>query len=111
VKTRLPQDPKQWNPRPAGVCSCISQIGDAEKGRTCGQDDPENFIERHFRKEFKGCWLWEAVAEWQLQSGSYRVAVAEWQLQSGSYRVAVTEWQLQSGSCRVAVGYCWPPHI
>ena len=26
-------------------------------------------------------------------------------------RVAVTEWQLQSGSCRVAVGYCWPPHI
>jgi hypothetical protein len=38
-------------------------------------------------------------------------AVAEWQLQSGSYRVAVTEWQLQSGSCRVAVGYSWSPHI
>jgi hypothetical protein len=24
--------------------------------------------------------MWEAIAEWQLQSGSYRVAVAEWQL-------------------------------
>jgi hypothetical protein len=29
--------------------------------------------------------MWEAVVEWQLQSGSYRVAVTEWQLQSGSW--------------------------
>jgi hypothetical protein len=40
--------------------------------------------------------LWEAITEWQLQSGrvAVRVAVTEWQLQSGSYRVAVAEWQL-----------------
>jgi hypothetical protein len=33
---------------------------------------------------YLGGTVWEAVAEWQLQSGSYRVAVTEWQLQSGS---------------------------
>jgi hypothetical protein len=33
--------------------------------------------------------LWEAVAEWQLQSGSYRVAVAEWQLATAGYHTYI----------------------
>jgi hypothetical protein len=48
--------------------------------------------------------LWEAVAEWQLQSGSCRVAVTEWQLQSGSYRVAVAEWQLATAGHHTYIG-------
>jgi hypothetical protein len=44
-----------------------------------------NLIGEKVEKSLK--WIgivWEAVTEWQL----------EWQLQSGSYRVAVAEWQL-----------------
>jgi hypothetical protein len=33
--------------------------------------------------------LWEAVAEWQLQSGSYRVAVAEWQLATAGHHTYI----------------------
>ena len=33
--------------------------------------------------------LWEAVAEWQLQSGSYRVAVTEWQLATAGHHTYI----------------------
>jgi hypothetical protein len=33
--------------------------------------------------------LWEALAEWQLQSGSYRVAVAEWQLAAAGHHTYI----------------------
>jgi hypothetical protein len=33
--------------------------------------------------------LWEAVAEWQLQSGSYRVVVAEWQLATAGHHTYI----------------------
>jgi L-arabinose isomerase len=33
--------------------------------------------------------LWEAVAEWQLQSGSYRVAVAGWQLATAGHHTYI----------------------
>jgi hypothetical protein len=33
--------------------------------------------------------MWEAVAEWQLQSGSYRMAVAEWQLATAGHHTYI----------------------
>jgi hypothetical protein len=50
---------------------------------------------QHFRAPFHAPTLtfslplWEAVAEWQLQSGSYRVAVAEWQLATAGHHTYI----------------------
>ena len=42
-----------------------------------------------FSNRIKQGKVWEAVAEWQLQSGSYRVAVAEWQLATAGHHTYI----------------------
>jgi hypothetical protein len=37
----------------------------------------------------RGRGVWEAVAEWQLQSGSCRVTVAEWQLATAGHHTYI----------------------
>ena len=40
-----------------------------------------------------------------------QLALLVWDAGELSLWETVAEWQLQSGSCRVAVDYYWPPHI